>query len=111
VEIAASSASIDARDKRDAYRRAGVIEYLLWRTEDGGVDWWQLQNDEYQPLARDRADILRSGVFPGLWLNVSALLAGDAQGVLDRLDGGLRDPSHKAFVAALAAKAVANPSL
>src|SRR4051794_4329491 len=31
VEVAASSASLDAREKFDSYRRARVSEYLLWR--------------------------------------------------------------------------------
>ena len=30
VEVAASSASIDLRDKRRAYCRNGVREYLVW---------------------------------------------------------------------------------
>src|SRR5438034_2530681 len=35
VEVAASSASIDAREKFAMYRRAGAREHLLWRTLDG----------------------------------------------------------------------------
>ena len=31
VEVAASSASIDLRDKRRAYCRNGVREYVVWR--------------------------------------------------------------------------------
>ena len=89
VEIAASSASIDAGDKRRSYRRTGVLEYMLWRTEDGAVDWWKLENDDYRRLEPDRASVLRSQVFPGLWLNVPALLAHDASGVLETLDQGL----------------------
>jgi Uma2 family endonuclease len=50
VEIAASSASLDARKKLVSYRRAGVREYLLWRTGDGAVDWWVLEEDEYRPV-------------------------------------------------------------
>ena len=50
VEIAASSASLDVREKLDTYRRAGVREYLVWRTEDQCIDWWQLEDDEFRPL-------------------------------------------------------------
>jgi len=35
VEIAASSASLDLHDKKRAYRRSGVQEYLVWRTLEG----------------------------------------------------------------------------
>jgi Uma2 family endonuclease len=43
AEVAASSASLDAREKLACYRRAGAREYLLWRTEDEAVDWWVLE--------------------------------------------------------------------
>lgn len=33
-------------DKWRTYRRAGVLEYLLWRTEDGAVDWWVLEEEQ-----------------------------------------------------------------
>jgi Uma2 family endonuclease len=110
VEIAASSASIDARDKLHSYRRAGVLEYLLWRTDDGAVDWWELADDEYRPLHPDQLGILRSQVFPGLWLGVPALLAHDAPRVLQTLDRGLKDASHEVFIATLAAKSGASAS-
>src|SRR6266498_416147 len=34
VEVAASSVSLDVREKLASYRRAGVREYIVWRTED-----------------------------------------------------------------------------
>jgi len=36
-EVAGSSASYDLHDKKEAYRRNGVCEYLVWRAEDRGV--------------------------------------------------------------------------
>jgi Uma2 family endonuclease len=105
VEIAASSASIDARDKLQSYRRAGVIEYLLWRTEDQEIDWWRLDEDEYRLLPRGEEGIIQSQAFPGLWLNIPAALAGDGQRVLGTLQAGLSDPGHAAFVEQLKAKA------
>ena len=41
-------------------------------------------------------------VFPGLWLDGAALLAGDMVRVLAKLDEGLRSPEHQTFVAKLA---------
>jgi Uma2 family endonuclease len=104
VEIAASSASIDAGHKVQSYRRAGVVEYLLWRTEDTAVAWWSLENDEYQPLIPDSAGVLRSKVFPGLWLNVPALLGANGPGLLATLEAGLTDNAHAAFLKKLGAK-------
>jgi Uma2 family endonuclease len=50
VEVAASSVSLDAREKLASYRRAGVRECVIWRTEEEAVDWWVLEDDEYHPL-------------------------------------------------------------
>lgn len=101
AEVAASSVSLDAREKLASYRRAGVRECIVWRTEDEAVDWWTLEEDEYRPLRPDAAGTLRSGVFPGLWLDVRALLAGDGSSVMAKLQQGLRSAEHDAFIAGL----------
>ena len=101
VEVAASSASIDVHGKLNSYRRAGVREYLVWRTEDAAVDWWQLVEDEYRPLSAGDDGLLRSAVFPGLWLDASALLANDGVRLLAALSQGLASPEHLAWVAEL----------
>jgi Uma2 family endonuclease len=101
VEVAASSASIDVREKLASYRRAGVQEYLVWRTEDEAVDWWVLEEDEYRPLPAGSDGTLRSRVFAGLWLDARALLAGDGAKLMAKLEEGLASPEHAAFVAEL----------
>ncbi len=103
AEIAASSVSIDAGAKRQSYRRAGVLEYLLWRTQEAAVDWWILEEDEYRPLVPDAQGVIRSRVFPGLWLNVPALLADEGPKLLASLEQGLKDPAHAEFLARLRA--------
>lgn len=100
VEVAASSASLDVREKLTSYRRAGVREYLVWRTEDGAVDWWVLEADEYRPLSADDG-VLRSRAFPGLWLDVRALLARDGSRLLSRLHEGIASLDHAKFVQSL----------
>ena len=47
---------------------------------------------------------MRSRVFPGLWLNVTALLADDGAKLLATLEAGLSDPAHAAFVQELQAR-------
>ena len=101
VEVAASSASYDLHDKLRAYRRNGVQEYVVWRVLDAAVDWLILREGSYEKLEPDEAGILRSAVFPGLWLNVTALLTGDMTAVLSTLQQGLASPEHAAFVARL----------
>jgi len=105
VEVAASSASIDARDKLRAYRRNGVREYILWRTLDGSLDWWVLENDEYRPNLPDSQRLIHSREFPGLVLSVDALLAFDGAKVLDALQAALQSSAHQAFCAKLQAAA------
>ena len=82
VEVSASSASIDTNSKKNVYRRNGVQEYIVWRTEDGELDWFELKEGEYVALVPDANGILSSRVFPGLRLDVAKLLAGDLKGVL-----------------------------
>jgi Uma2 family endonuclease len=105
AEVSASSASYDLHDKREVYRRNGVREYVVWRTYDFDLDYFALRDGRYQPLTADESGVYRSEVFPGLWLDARALLAGDLAGVLRTLNLGLATPEHAAFVARLAAAA------
>ncbi|BDI14382.1 hypothetical protein ANSO36C_01840 [Nostoc cf. commune SO-36] len=103
VEIAASSVAIDLHAKKQAYRRNGVKEYIVWQVLDQKLTWFYLEQGEYVELAADSNGILRSQVFPGLWLGVAELLAGNMQSVLAVLQTGLQSPEHAAFVERLAA--------
>lgn len=98
AEVAASSAAYDLGDKKKAYRRNGVREYLVWQMFENKLDWFALQNDEYMPLLPDETGIIRSQIFPGLWLSIDALLNGDMLQVIAILQQGLNSPEHQAFV-------------
>src|ERR1043166_379500 len=101
VEVAASSASLDWHRKLRVYRRAGVPEYLIWRTVEQKFDWLLLDEDEYRPNSPDAQGIIHSRVFTGLSLDVAALLAMNTARVLDVLETNLRTPAHSEFVARL----------
>jgi Uma2 family endonuclease len=88
VEIAASSASIDLHEKKRIYRRNGVQEYLVWQIYDGRISWFYLQEGQYQEMTADNEGIIRSRVFPGLWLAVNALLHEDLATVLATVQQG-----------------------
>jgi Uma2 family endonuclease len=103
VEIAASSVSYDLHQKRHVYRRVGVHEYLVLRVEDAAVDWFGLRGGAYVPLTPGADGVLRSSVFPGLWLDGAALLRGDKAGLRAGLARGLASPEHAAFAASLRA--------
>ena len=83
VEVAASSVSRDLFSKKHVYRRNGVQEYIVWRVRDVALDWFELVEGDYVLREPDAAGIIESGQFPGLRLNVSALLAGDLKPVLE----------------------------
>jgi len=85
IEIAYSSAAYDLHEKRNVYRRSGVQEYLVWRVDDAAVDWWELADGVYSPLAPDANGVVQSKVLPGLALDVPALLKGEIRQVLARL--------------------------
>jgi Uma2 family endonuclease len=98
AEVASSSASIDLNTKRDVYRRNGVREYIVWRVLENAVDWFVLRGEQFQPLAPGADGWLRSEVFPGLWLDVAALVRGDMARVLEVVRQGVATPEHTAFV-------------
>ena len=102
VEIAASSASIDLHRKLHVYRRNGAQEYIVWRRKDNELDWLQLQEGQYVHIQPDAKGVIRSRVFPGLHLNVPALLAGEMKKVQAELQRGLSSKAHTAFVKQLA---------
>ena len=104
AEVAACSASYDLHDKLHAYRRNGVQEYLVWRTLDRALDWFELADGVYRPRRPDASGFLRSRVFPGLRLALKALLRGDLAAVAQSQRDGLGDPAHAAFVDRLRAR-------
>jgi Uma2 family endonuclease len=101
AEIAASSAHHDLNGKLRTYRREGVREYMVWRVLEGRLDWFVLREGEYEKLAPGDDGILRSTIFPGLWLDPVALLRDDCDTLLEVLQRGLDIPEHAAFKAEL----------
>ncbi len=101
AEVAASSASIDLHDKKKAYRRNGVREYIVWRVLENKLDWFSLEDGEYAPLTADASGVIKSKVFPGLWLTVDALLTGNMTQVLAVQQQGLSSNEHVEFVQSL----------
>jgi Uma2 family endonuclease len=98
AEICLSSTSYDLHQKLDLYREAGVPEYLAVLLREKEVRWHRLRGNAYELLPVSPEGIIRSEVFPGLWLNVPALLASDMAQVLATLQQGIDSPEHRAFV-------------
>jgi Uma2 family endonuclease len=106
AEVASSSASYDLNTKLDAYRRNGVQEYIVWRVLDQQIDWFVLRGGRYERLEPDDRGVVRSLVFPGLWLDTAALLRGDLAGTLQVLDEGLATAEHAGFARRLSGAGV-----
>ena len=98
AEISASTVSIDLHKKREAYERNGVKEYVVWRTEDGAIDWFVHDGQRFQRATPEADGVLRSRTFPGLWIDVPALLSDDGPKLLATLQRGLASAEHEAFV-------------
>ena len=69
VEVASSSASYDLHSKLRVYEKHGVREYLVWRVRDEAFDWFVRRGDRFEKLPTAADGVLRSEVFPGLWLD------------------------------------------
>jgi Uma2 family endonuclease len=102
IEIASSSVSIDTHIKKNAYLKLGIAEYLVYRVLDGAVNWFAMQNGQYVEIAPDEKGVIKSGLFPGLWLSPTDLVAGNLAGLFALIDQGVGSPEHQTFCKRLA---------
>lgn len=103
VEVARTSVRVDLGLKREVYEASGAREYLVWVVPDARVVWWRREGEAYVELAPGADGLLRSTVFPGLWLDPSALATKDLPRLLAALQRGLATPEHAAFAERLRA--------
>ena len=109
LEVSSTTVSIDLHSKFQAYRRNNVCEYVIWRVVDRELDWFQLVNERYERLSPDDNGVIRSHVFPGLWLDVPALLNDDISKAFATMQQGLASKAHAAFARELKRRAKAKP--
>lgn len=102
VEVSKATRYIDLGPKLAEYQRAGVLEYVVCAFDPDEVHWFGQVHGLLveQPLGVD--GLFRSMVFPGLWLDPRALIAGDRQRLREVVDLGCATPEHAAFVQELA---------
>ena len=74
-------------------------EYVVWRVLDRQVDWFVNREGRFEPMPPSADGILRSTVFPGLWLDPAALVRGEKATVQRILQQGLHSAEHADFVA------------
>jgi Uma2 family endonuclease len=103
VEVSHASRFTDLGPKFDDYERVGVQQYVVRALEPDEVFWFVLRNGRLVELPPGSDGIVRSEIFPGLWLDPKALLAGDTRRLREVVDLGLAYAEHAASVARLAA--------
>ncbi len=101
AEVSATTVSIDLHAKRNAYRRNGVREYVVWRVFDEEIDWFVLRAGKYARLALAPEGCYKSEILPGLWLDAAALIRGDMSTAARVAQQGLASTEHPEFVARL----------
>lgn len=101
VEVSFTSTEIDFGPKLALYQRAGVQEYVTIETLNRRLIWRMLVEGSYSTLASDPDGIIRSRVFPGLWLHVDGFWKDDGALLFPTLQAGLNSPEHAEFVAKL----------
>jgi Uma2 family endonuclease len=102
VEISLTSTEIDFGPKLALYQRAGVREYITVEQFGRRMVWRALENGAYVALTLPPDGIVRSEVFPGLWLDVAAFWADDGAKMLAVLTAGIASEDHQRFVERLA---------
>ena len=75
-----------------------MLEYVVVVLRQRVVRWFVLQDGTYRDMEADASGMFKSTVFPGLWLNVPALLRLDIRQVMATLQHGIETPEHTAFV-------------
>jgi hypothetical protein len=96
VEIAHSTVAIDLHAKKESYQNAGVLEYVVLCIEERQVRWFDLPAD--RPFEPDPDGIIRSRMFPGLWIDPAALIGRSSSRSLQVLRQGLASTEHQQSV-------------
>ncbi len=98
VEVSHTTSSRDSGVKLRLYERSGVREYLMVRPKKKQVIWRELVEGAYREMVAGQDGILRSRVFPGLWLDTAALWNGDFAGLSAAVQQGVASAEHAEFL-------------
>lgn len=102
VEVTGSVRTKVFRRRLDAYDRAGVREFLVATADPRDLALYARQGNCLEQVSLSGDGLLRSAVFPGLWLDAAALFADDLNEIIASLDRGLSSVEHADFQAFLA---------
>lgn len=104
VEISHTSALVDLHAKKQMYEKHGVREYIVVETKRRAVHWFMRRDGIFVAIKPSSDGLLKSRVFPGLWLAPDAVFERSAKKLLASLQLGLATPEHTKFAAKLQSK-------
>ena len=104
VEISHTSTLVDLHAKKQMYEKHGVREYLVVETKRWAVHWFIRRDGKFVAIKPGADGLMKSRVFPGLWLDPAAVFESSARRLLAVLQRGLAAPEHGKFAAKLQAK-------
>jgi Uma2 family endonuclease len=103
AEVADTTVRLDLGAKRADYEREGITEYLVLVVAERRAVWFvRDERGAFSELSADADRLLKSRVFPGLWLDADAFFGRDGRRVLEAVAKGIASPEHAAFVESLA---------
>ena len=95
AQVSHSTLSLDLGARRRANEEAGVIEYLVVDIPNQRLHWFDFRAGTEIPL---RGGVMRSRVFPGLWIAPAALFARDLASLRATIEQGVASGPHAKFV-------------
>lgn len=98
IEVSDSSAPYDLDPKLNLYEAEGVDEYLVVLPREKTVRFFRREAGRFVELELPTDEIIRSKVFPGLWIAYRALLQYDEVEAMRVIQMGIASPEHVAFV-------------
>lgn len=101
IEVSVSSASIDLHAKKADYQAHGVREYLVVEVKNEAVHWFTRGKKGFVEMKPDRDGYLKSKIYPGLWIDPTAVFERSPKKLLNTLRLGLATPEHAKFTAKL----------
>ncbi len=104
VQVSLTTERLDLMERKKDFETAGVREYLVIALRKQKVFWFGRRRGKFNEIPPGPDGILRSEIFPGLWLDPAALLDGDVKRLMAVLRLGLASPEHSTFVARLKQK-------
>jgi len=104
VEVANTTRAIDLGRKKADYEKAGVKEYVVVLATEQNVVWFARGSAGFAEIGPGADGLLRSELFPGLWLDPRGFFDPSARALSAAIRRGHASPEHAAFVAELATR-------